>query len=437
MSAITRSTQRGRLYKKIDGLGFQGTADSVSATGIVDAAVFGDARHGVDDYEGRYIYLPAIAVGNDDRVKVASLLSSTTLTQEMSAYVTTSAQAYEIVGLMHPDDLNDCLRRAARRGTFRTRTPVTPWYDGDFSIAEASWSGQDSGGTSTYSATAIPGFPGYNHLHFVSTAAADYGESQSLSVVPGDVYHLSSISRVNGAYTLTTKIWDVTNGAEILPDAGVATSHSERVPQHMTGRYTIPSGCRQIRFRYQLSGAGNCDIAPLPGHLIEATKLTPPTWLSERWMLYSLQQADYDGRQLAVGRVNESTVRYRDWYRPADYDFDVFTEEANFSALFVQRSEGLPEADMWYYGRRPFSSIAAWDDETDALDTNGDDEEFLTVCCEAEVYKLLWERYDEGVRGKYWALWQEAEARIAAEHQSRQPQQPSREVLEYTPGGRA
>ena len=110
----------------IPGLGFDGTADSLASTTLTDTAVFCDSTVGQNHYRGMYLYRPDRS--GDDVVKKILSHNATTgvVTQaggSTGAWSNTSDTNYEVVGLMHPDELNACIVRSMERVYYEYMVP--------------------------------------------------------------------------------------------------------------------------------------------------------------------------------------------------------------------------------------------------------------------------------------------------------------------------
>src|SRR3990167_7047231 len=107
MPTITRSALRRLLYDEVPGLGFNGTADSLTTTTLVDTFAFQDSTQATGHYRGMYVYRPDRST--DDRIKrIVSVSSVGAATISGTNYADTADLVYEVVGLLHPDELNAC-----------------------------------------------------------------------------------------------------------------------------------------------------------------------------------------------------------------------------------------------------------------------------------------------------------------------------------------
>ena len=428
--SLTRKQTRDKLYLAgIPGLGFAGTADSIAAGTLTDTFRFQDSEDGEGQWEGAFIYRPSFTT--DDRVKRAGtvVVSTGVLSHTGSNYANTSTLPYEIIGLVTPDELNECVTRALRRVYFPTLAPVTPWVDGDFSSSATS----DFSGTPTLTkvTTAAGNFSGFRSAS-IEYAGADYEATTPLEVTPGERWFLGAISKVSGSYSATWKVYDADSGVQI----GATLTHSERAWQFMGQTYTIPSGTHRIEARMGCSAAGTVVWDTLPGHCLDAKQFTAPSWLDAPFKLYSLREADYRGPQVATGIWPASSRRFTDWLRPADYDTSSLVPEASPNFVEVNREEDLPEHDLWYHGLRPFSdwdTFPAADAADDSTTTSAPEDQFLAAC-KYELALILTKRYKG--ESEWVALLRENEAIIKVERDARQPATPRRQVTHVTPGGR-
>lgn len=427
--ALTRAQIRAKLYNRVDGLGFASTADNVTATTIVDTFQLQDDEASAGDKIGTFIYRPGRT--GDDRVKPASTLDPATGTLEHGSnnYSNTADLAWESVGLMTPDELNDCIRRAMRRVYALLWVAVSPWTDGDFAASDAS-AFTDSGTTSSKDTTTAN-----YHLNgprsLVQTGAGTTRTSV-FGVTPGDIFFHGGLNRVTAStYTVSYKLYDETNGALILSDADV--EHSSLAWQMVYRRDVIPAGCYAVRAQLQVAGSGTPVAVwdTLFGHLVgeEQRRFRAPSWLDESWKLLDFGPAEY-GRLIEAGRYNAASQKRHAWHRPSEFDIDPLTEDAAPRWLQINREEGLPEQDLWIYGKRQLSDYAEMDDETDSTDGP---EDLIIAACLAEIGETCWYRYGET---RWQIMWRENEARLLSQKAAQTKAVPPREVESYTPGGR-
>ncbi len=133
MTTRVRTDIRGLVYAggKIPRMGFARTADSFATDGVIDAAAFQDAMGGEGDLQGTSIYRPNQTDPN--RIKTASVISGSKLTHQGPAYTDALTDlVYEIVGRLHPDVFNECIRLALRNCYFLYSWPLGWQVDNDF-----------------------------------------------------------------------------------------------------------------------------------------------------------------------------------------------------------------------------------------------------------------------------------------------------------------
>lgn len=426
---LTRSEIRGKAYTsgKVPGLGWQGTASDVQAQYIVDTFHFQDGAAGAGDLDGASIYIPSLA--GTERVKRATEVITNKLYHEGSAYTSTgSPVSYELVGLIDPDQLNDCIRRAQRRVYFETYVPVTPWLDGDFAsgsmITPHGWTAQS---VNAVSANSDDNRTGIYSLEVTNSAAGGYTRTSELMVNPGDRLFHGAINRADGAYTAVYRLWDTTNNREI----GEAIEHSSRAWQTIRRTDTIPEGCYSVRA--QLEGAESNAVIiwdTLFGHELSGRELGCPSFLNEPWQLLDFMQADY-ARQVAPGRFNADSIIRHAWYNPDQFKLEPLALDSQPRRIQATNRYGLPEADLWLYAKRPHSDQV--DMISEILATSAP-EDLIMAAVYAELGLVLWLRYQEP---RWMALWKENEALLEAQKRAKPQIAPTREKTSYNPAGRA
>ena len=405
---LTRPAIRALLYDRIPQLGAAGTADSVQTDGITDPFLIQDSNKGANALRGLYIYRPGRT--DDDRIKKSKALSGAKLEHSGSNYSNTADLEYELVGLMTPDELNACIARAVKKHLWETRLPLTHWVGGDGEGAASLWTPQDVNGTTTKGTVAkTEVFSGRESFKFVSSGTSAYTGPPTLNVTPGDVLYSAAICRAAAASTtLQLTLWDMTNDVII----GTTLTHTEQAWQHFRRKDTVPAGCYGVRLRCGVAESGvtaywDC----LPGHNFSEFNYSAPSWLDEKFKLASFGEAVYrtvsgTGRDVAASR------QWEDWFTPQDYVVEDFNPEATANWLNIYRKK-MPERDLWFHGRRPYTDIHDFENETDA--TSMPEEEVLTAC-EQEIALICKERYPNEARWKekLTEVKKEAEAERAA-----------------------
>ncbi len=421
----TRAAQRALVYAggRIPYMGFARTADSIATDGIRDAAQFQDGRAGAGDYVGAWHYRPGQADPN--RVKHGSIIVGDKWTHEQQAYTDALTDlAYEAVGYIHPDTLNECIRLAQRFIYFEDWMPITPWTDGDFVSSSVTtpfdWTAGAVGTTVTKDSTAARSPSGKRSLLLTNSG---YTVSSSLYVTPGDrVVHGVDYSAEVGyaAYSLI----DVTHNTVLFTD-----SHQARAFRHVITTTTIPDGCYEVKIQPQTTGTAVFDTTF--GHLSHARELKVPSSVNEAWRLISFGPAEYS-RSIGGSYAFSADSRLREsWKRPFDYDLNPVAEEANPYRLQIYRDEGLQEKDYWIYALRPYSDIDEVLDESGSSDAP---EDLLLASIYYQVSNVLKQAYPQDPRWQ--ALYMDSKAELDAQRRARSVAVPRKQGETYIPGGR-
>lgn len=430
--SLIRSQIRGKLYLEVRGLGFASTADSIAAGYVADTFYFQNEQYGTGQFHGTYIYQPSQT--GDERVKPAGDLDPTNgqLSHAGSTNFTNTgnSKAYELVGLISPDELNECIRKGVMRSYFYTLAPVSIWTDADFSAGTgAAYTGTNA--SVAASATAANNQTGFYSLVVTNSAAGGYALGTAVACTPGEELWHAAICRASGAYTCSYGLYDVTHSTEI----GSRITHSSREWQHLWRKDTIPSGCYQIA--PILGGSENGAVTvwdALPAHFLNQYEWDLPSWIANDFNLFSLREAYYE-RQVASGQDLASSRRWGDWTRPSEYDHGSFVPEASPNKLYINDPNGVPERDLWYHGLRPYSDIATMENESDSCSAP---EDLLMAAVKYELALLLVERYPGEPEWKI--MLQDTNAVLQAQREARPATMKRRraqvEGRVYTPGGR-
>lgn len=323
--ALTRSQIRARLFKRGFGLGFARTATAIAsgAKTVTDAVAFQNAAAGEGDYRGMYIYRPLAAAAN--QIREASVVSGTSLTHEGLAYSgDASVLDYEIIGLLHPDELNECIRLALRMVYFETYAPMTPWTDGAFGGTISSpydWAANATGTTPTYTSTQANNFRGYNSLLLTG---AGYVYTSALDVSPGDILIHGAAAKASGGEYVTT--YTLVDADDLT--ALETVSFTSRNLLHFIRKTEIPTGTYRVKAKLQT--ATNSIFDYTFGHLygLEGIQNEVPSWMTEQWRLLGFGPAEY-GRAVADRLYNARSQHIGAWKRPGDFELYPLTEEAN------------------------------------------------------------------------------------------------------------
>lgn len=431
VTTYTRPQLRALLYRMVPGLGVAGTADSIDGSGIHDAFTLQDSNKGATKWRGSYLYRPNRT--GTDRIQKAGTLSGSALQNTGAAYSNTSDLAYEIVGLVHPDELNECIRRANQKVLFESQLCYSQFTDGDMAATTAAtWNTQDSHATSSKDTTTLD--TGFQSLKVAADSSSNphYTETPPLSVEPNSVIYTATNCKTDlPTTTLQFRLWDKTNNVEI----GSPMSHSLQSWQHLHRWDVIPSNCQSIAVRLQVNQASaNAWFDCLPSHDINAYRIAVEGLLDEKYKLVSFGEAIYRFSSIANGQVSQGqeTSRSRQWahwVQPRDFALESFRPEGSPYHLIINKKEeltatsgshrrssdtGLPRNDLWFHIRRPYADMGDLIDETTT--TSGPEFELL----EASMYELALickDRYPDEPRWQRWVV--EKAAAAEAEKEAR------------------
>lgn len=416
---ITRRQIRRELYNQVPGLGFSGTADSLTGATLTDTNVFTDSTLAQGHFRGMYLYRPD-RTGDDIVHRITTFNSTTGIVTTVSSYSNTSDTVYEVVGLLHPDELNACILRAQQRIYFETQI-VLPGEvtDGDMEAATtASWTASSANITLSKNTTNV--FSGTYSLRGVQVSAGEYAYSASLRVEGGEPIFASTVVRAATGTAVFT-VYDTTNSAIV----GQAATTTEDVWQHLFVKTAVPSTCQRVILR--LAGIENnadCywDHAIL--YRTNQTMLPAPSWLDEQHKLLKLREARYvAGSNANSTNANDATSRrWEDWYQPSMYSLDPFRLETN--PYMIQCVRGLPSHELWLNAKRPYSDVEPLSSAD--TDTTHAPERQVYAYAKQELAKVLGRRYPSD--GRWKVLLAEADLEVAAETQARPetPLQPKR-----------
>lgn len=379
---ITRRQGRGKLYDEGFGLGYARNAEAVVAQGITDGGVFKNAAAASGDYTSRYIYRAGFADDSVEQIRTSSVVDDDTLTHEQDPYLSLSDVYYELVGLLHPHELNDVFRRAQHDIFFETRIPLTMWLDGDFAGSSVSTPHDWTSGASNCTPTKVTtggtyanlGQTGFRNLVTTNSMANGYVPSSTLAVTPsGKLVHGFS-ARLNTGTTGQYILYDKTNSAAIR-----TVTFASKSFLHTVYVDTMPATCRQVEVR--LGGTGAADAVEwdhIHSHFTgaESRQLIVPTTLGERYRILSFGPGEY-GDAVTTSQYNASSRTFNRWREDEDYYLTPQSEEANPFTLNVLRKSGLGRREYWYHGMRPYSDINELDDESD--ETTAPEELFMSA----------------------------------------------------------
>lgn len=425
--ALTRRQARHRVYNSGSNIGLARNADSIEADGVVDS-FFDDDAAGEGRYKGGAIYRPNISDTDDDQIRIADIIESNKLTHQGQAYTDLADLYYEIVGLMYPHEMNECIRLALRRVYFETYMPATLWLDGDFASSSLTtgpynWTAAQQSTVASHVATGAVvtqlGQSGKRNLLLTNSGANGYMPTSNLYVNPGDKVYAGAIGRVNGAYTASVSLYDVTQSAALW-----TITSSSRSFVRMARDFTIPDGCREVELRF---GGVESDAATewdcLPSHLIgrEGSQIVVPSSISEQWRFLGMGPASY-GRQVDEYVHNASSRQLLMWRRREDFELYPLLEEANPYTVQINRDGGAPaDSELWLHVMRPYSDTEDMDGD-DTSTTNAPEDLFMAAVF-YEYYDTCWRKY--GSTDDNWnVLRDEQGVRLASQRQARPVSRP-------------
>lgn len=367
-TATTRASIRAELYGQVPGLGFTAVADSLSATTLTDTGNFQDSTLNANQYRGAYIYRPSLT--GDDMVKRATSLNRTTgvLTHGGSNWSNTSTQPYELVGAMHPDELNACIQRALRRMYYEQLKPLCGElenYDGDMqATGVTNWTSVGTPATKEKTATVTTTAFGTNSLHVLNDATNEGVQSATMRSYPtqNEEVFVSTAVRANVG-TATLQLWDVTNSVVI---SSVTSAEEGFVRLWLVDQ--VPAGCEEFAIRL-IGAENNADL--YWNHCIvyrrNHTIITAPSALDEPFKMLKLREAVYSApiSSQAKGGYDDAYSRYfKDWLTPSMYSLDPLHTDTN--AYRIQLMRMIPQAEMWIDMKRPWSDYNSLDEDTDS-----------------------------------------------------------------------
>lgn len=384
---ITRAQVRAELYNTVPGLGFVGTADSVTTTTLTDSYALRDSTLGANHYRGVYIYRPSASV-TDDLIRKANTLTPSTgaIVHSGLNYGDTTTLGYEIVGPLHPDELNSCITRAMRMAYYEFQTPLTGGVvNGDMELGTTGWTG--SSATPSAVTTASRVFSGTTALRVANSGSNGYAASGAIKVFPNEPFYASAVCSVESG-TANLVVYDNTNSAVV----GSAVATGDAAFSHLFIVSMIPSGCESVSIR--LRGVeSNADVYWNHAlfYRLEQLVLLAPSWLDEPYKFLKLREAEYRKSiaNQSNGGQNDANSRYfKDWIQPNMFSLDPLKLDAN--PYQVQLQKALPKNEMWIQAKRPYS-------DAEDLSTEGSSShaplDLITAYARLELAKVLRKRY--------------------------------------------
>lgn len=352
----TRKDVRQYLYEEMPQLGLAGTADSVAATSITDTYAFKDSGLGSNHFKGTTIYRPTTS--GDDQVKKAGTVATSTgaLSHTGSNYSDTSELYYELVGYLHPDDLNACIQRALRKTFFETQTVLTQCTDGDMESSGTShWTRINGDETVAKETTAANIFSGLQSLSVANATANGGVKSDAITVQTSEPIRVSVICKITSG-TANLIIYDETNSVVLE-----TISTSERGWVNLYWQNQVGSTTKSITIRL-VGVESSADIIwdNVIFYHMNARNMIAPSSLDEAFKLLKIRQVQYrvgisDGVQDAVSR------QFMDWTQPQHFSLDVFQPEANSYVIEFNRPI---VGDLWIEYQRPYYDLETFSDDT-------------------------------------------------------------------------
>ena len=422
-TAITRQEIRRELYNQVPGLGFYGTADSVAAGSITDTFALRDSLLGQNHYRGMYIYRPDRST--DDRVKKAHTLTNTTgvLTHSGSSYADTADLNYEIVGLLHPDELNACIQRAQTRIYREELVVLTLITDGDMrTTGVGSWSDVGTPATKEKVTTASRLLSGTQALHVLNDATDEGVQSATIrgfGTNGGENVYVSAVVHADVG-TATLVLWDVTNSAVIS-----SVSSTEEGFAHLWLQESLPTTCEEIAVRL-LGEENNADL--YWNHAVlyrrDMRMLPAPSWLDDAFKFLKLREARYTkniSTQADGGYDDAQSRTFSDWLQPSMFDLLPLHTDAN--PYQIELLKRIPREELWIHAKRPYSDTEALSTESS---TTRAPARLVYAYSKEELAKVLTKRYPTDARWKL--LLDEATAEMEAEVKAR-PEAPLQPIM--------
>lgn len=420
---ITRAQIRAELYDTVPGLGFSGTATAAATTSITDTYALKDTTLGANHYRGTYIYRP-LATTSSDVVRKANTLAPTTgvLTHSGGNYTDVTTFGYELVGPLHPDELNACITRAMRFVYFEVQLPLCGLVvNGDMENGATGWTGTNA--TPTAITTASKVFSGTNALRVANSGANGYAASGTFTVFPNEPFYASSVCQVTSG-TASFQMYDNTNSAII----GSAITSVETNFAHLWCMGNIPSTCHTASIR--LSGVeASADVAWNHALAYRTSQLVLPaqSWLDEQYKLLKLREAKYSknlSAQANGGYDDAQSRHFDDWFQPSMYSLDPFKLDTN--PYNFQLTRAIPRNELWVEAKRPYYDVETM--ATEAATTHAP-LNLVAAYARMELAKVLKVRYPSDPRWK--ELAERTQEDVSAEFTSR-PEVPTQPIkLEY------
>lgn len=408
--ALTRPQIRGLAYLRIEGLGGKRTAVTIDADGIIDPTSFQRSLSGIVDFKDAVIYRPNVEVA--EQIRQAGLIDANKLKQTGAAYTDLNDLEYELLYLIHPYVINECIRGTAHVLYGEVSVPLTMWDDGDVSRADIL--GWNSGTVAAPTkSTAYKSISNQRSLVVPTSGGNLYAQSDDVLVEPGDSIFHAAIGSLEPASSGTAyyALWDRINNRAIYE-----AEFSSYRDQIIRRQDTIPAGCTKIAVRAGATSNGVTTVwKGFPSHQIGAGTTGVQPWIKELKNFLGFHAASY-GRSTGTDRFNFTDRIIEEWPN-VDYRVMPFVPASEFYSLQINRPGGLQARDYWIHGYRRMSDIQEEiDDEAASTDI---DEEMLMTAVEYLICKRLGSDYAEQMM--------QAEALLNAQRIAKTVVQPTKE----------
>jgi hypothetical protein len=416
---ITLRNIRRELYNQVPGLGFSGTADSLTGATLTDTFVFKDTTIAVGHYRGMYMYRPALTT--DDRLRrIISHVPSTGVVTVVATYSDTSDTTYEVVGLMHPDELNACIQRAMTRIFYDVQV-VLPGdvTDGDMETSgTGSWTASSGNLTLAKTSIAANVFSGVQSMRATSVTTANmYAKSATIRPQENRPFFASAVVRVEtGSVELV--VWNETAGTII----GSAVATDRAGWSQLWINQAVPDGCEELSVRLRnVTSTTDAYWDHAVFYQRDKTEFYAPSWLDEQYKFLKLREARYVGAD-PMGTADATTRTFHDWTQPSDFTLEPLRLDAH--PYMVQLRRPSPLYELWIQGKRPYSDSEPL--TTSDTDTTHAPERLIYAYARQELGRVLRRRYPADKRWE--VMLSEADLEVQAETSARPelPMQPIR-----------
>lgn len=222
---------------------------------------------------------------------------------------------------------------------------------------------------------------GRRYLRVVSTAANGYAASNTLTLIPGQSYHMSALARCGSGATAKLQAYDETNGAEIA-----SVTSDNRMAVRLNKNFTAPSTCHQISIRLVSVESGvTTEWDEVIAFGQQSSDIACPWWMKKK-------------DQIKAVFVLEPILADTDAWEPAligyhDQAWDIIESRIGGSKFRAQNRYGsMVPFPLYVYGVR--NEVAYSDDTTDLKYLNLD---LFLECVKWRIYSNLTEPLISGV----------------------------------------